>query len=471
MKKVFTLLTFFVLTFAGTLQAKDKVTPLWEETYTDNIEINYSQLVSGATITVYTTVTASTTPDDRKLRIFYTAAGDNWTQTSFSDISDWVELSAGTESYSFILTSSAYSILGDNTQSHQILYIGANNKECVTISKITMTETLTPSIGDNLLSSSWSSSKETAQTFAAQSGAKIGDVLQFTVTTTEAWKWVQFKITDKDGNVDRFTGSGSEPQGSNANTSFTLEFIISTVADLLKIQSGGFGVIQTGDNAFTLTAVNLLSYSDSYDVRPVTITSVGTATYSNSCNLDFSATGVNVYYASSCSEGTVTFTQVDNATTWNWQGYILVGDAGTYYPKVVADGVTWPEGNLLRGNVSQGTVYRSAYTEYSGESDVTNIQTKHRYIFAWDKTKLSSVGFYYLEADHTLAANRAYLETTENYTPQQAPMLRLDFGEENNTTSVEGIEQTAPCKKWMENGQLYILRDGVTYDIMGRIIK
>lgn len=466
MKKVFTLLTFFVLTFAGTLQAKDKVkvTTLWEGEYSGgsggNLEINYSQLVSGATITVTLSVTEGETSNDRKLRIFYTAADDNWSQTSFRDINDWVELSAGTESYSFTLASSAYSILGDNTQSHQILYIGATSS-CLTISKITMTETLTPSIGDNLLSPNWSSSKETALIFAAQSGAKIGDVLQFTVTTTEAWKWVQFKLTDKDGNVDVFTEG--ELQGNNGNTSFTLEFDISTLADLKKIANEGFGVIQTGDNAFTMTAVKLLTYSDSYGYVTVSFGETGLRTWSSDKKYDFARAGITAYYASAVSSGVVTLTPMN--ITWDYQGYILSGSANQTYEVLeskTTDDDYYPSLNHLKYNITSSEIAASTEGTY-------------HYIFAWDKTNLSSVGFYYLEADHTLAANKAYLETTENYTPQQAqggaPMLRLDFGEENNTTSVEAIEQTAPCKKWMENGQLYILRDGVTYDIMGRIIK
>ena len=103
--KKFTLLMVALLLSVMGVNAKTKTTNLWEETYTGgNIEISVADLVSGATITVFTTVKSSDTGDDRKLRIFYTAAGDNWTQTSFEDVSDWVELTAGQESYSFTLT-------------------------------------------------------------------------------------------------------------------------------------------------------------------------------------------------------------------------------------------------------------------------------------------------------------------------------------------------------------------------------
>ena len=462
MKKVFTLLTFFVLTFAGTLQAKDKVTTLWEGTYSGNIEIPVANLVQGATITVTLSVTVSENSDDKKLRIFYCKNDNNWTQSSFSDISDWVELTTDKTSYSFTVTEAAMNTLNDNTEntgSRGVLYIGAHNSSVLTISKITMTELITPSnTGGDLLIEDWASSKESAKIFSAVSDAKIGDVLQFTVSTA-AWQWVQFKVTDHSGSVDQFTGEGSEPQGSSGETSFTLEFVISTLADLKKIANEGFGVIQTGDYAFTMTEVKLLTYSDSYGYVTVSFGATGLATWSSDKKYDFASAGITAHYASAVSSGVVKLTPMD--ITWDYQGYILSGSANQTYDVLeskTTDGTYYPSTNHLKPNITSSTIAAS-------------IDGTYHYIFAWDKTNLSSVGFYYLTEDHTLAANKAYLETTENYTPHQAPMLRLDFGEENNTTGVETIEQTAPCKKWLENGQLYILRDGVTYDIMGRIIK
>ena len=461
--KKFTLLMVALLLSVMGVNAKTKTTNLWEETYTGgNIEISVADLVSGATITVFTTVKSSDTGDDRKLRIFYTAAGDNWTQTSFEDVSDWVELTAGQESYSFTLTSSAYGILSDDTKSHKILYIGANNKECLTITKITQTETIEPaSTSDNLLDGDWASSKTDAKIFAPVSNAKIGDVLQFTVTTAAAWDYVQFKLTDKNGNVDQFTGEGSEPQGSNANTSFTLEFVISTVEDLVKIKSDGFGVIQTGDKAFTLTAVKLLSYSDSYAVEKVEMGSDGIMTYSNIYNLDFSDTGLTPYYTTSATTGKVTLTPATDKKTWNYQGYILKGDEGTYYPKVIGDNSgTFPNGNLLRGNVSEGTVYRSVYSDYTGTGEnATKIQTYYRYIFAKKKTGDANIGFYKLTKDYTLAAHKAYLETSTDITPgtSGAPLM-LDFG--NGTTAIMDVFQDEMKQQQAQEDNVYYTLQG-----------
>ena len=415
--------------------AKTKTTTLWKGTYTNNIEIPVANLVQGATITVSATVTASDKADDKKLRVFYCKNDDNWTQTSFTDISDWVELEAGEKSHSFTITEDAMNILNNNTKdtgSRGVMYIGANNKEYLTITKITQTETFEPtSESANLLSENWPSSTTKAKIFAPVSNAKIGDVLQFTVTTTDTWKWVQFKLTDKDGNVNQFTGDGSEPQGNNANTSFTLEFVISTVADLVKIMSDGFGVIETeGYNPFTLTAVKLLSYSDSHDaVEEVEMGSDGIMTYSNIYNLDFSDTGLTPYYTTSATTGKVTLTPAPDKKTWNYQGYILKGVARTYYPKVIGNNSgTYPNNNLLVGNTGEKSIAASA-------------GGKFRYIFAKEGDDASSIGFYKLTSDHTLGANKAYLETTDNITPTESRVaLVFDDGE---TTGIQELENSS----------------------------
>lgn len=478
MKKI-TLLLVMLLAVVG-VNAKTKTTTLWEKTYTGgNIEIPVADLVSGATITVYTTVEASDTPDNRKLRIFYTDAG--WNQTSLPGVSDWVELTAGQESYSFTLTSSAYNILYDNTKSHQILYIGANNKDYLTITKITQTETLTPkSTGDDLLSEDWESSKETAKILSAVSDARIGDVLQFTVSPKEGeWKWVQFKLTDKDGNVDQFTGEGSEPQGSNGNTSFTLEFIISNLHDLKKIKNDGFGVIQTGENAFTMTAVNLLTYSDSYGYITIPIPEVGYATWSSDKKYDFKSAGLQAYYASDVTTGSVTLAPMD--ITWDYQGYIIKGSAGAHdvLESLTTDGSYYPSGNLLVGAVGGARVFRSVFTGYEFEegdfyfSDDADkaakeniIKTKYRYIFAKNNNN-DEYGFYKLATDyertvdetkvyyHELGDHKAYLETAENIAPTPGARVALIF-DDGETTGVKEVKGLKAETK------------GEYYDLMGR---
>lgn len=429
MKKL--LLWLVCLMTAMTADAKNEVTTLWENTYTGNIEIPVANLIQDAVITVYATVGESATDVDRKLRLFYCKNDNNWSQTSFDG--DWHELSAGdNQTYQFTVTSAMLDILNDqteNTGSRGVLYIGANNSSVVNITKITQTETITPSsTGENLLEDDWASSKETAKIFSAISGAKLGDVLQFKVSTSSAWTWVQFKITDANGDVDKYTGSGSEPQGNNAATEFTLEFVISEVADLKIIRDKGFGVIQTGDNAFTLKEVKLLTYSDSRDCVTITIDDTKFATWSSDKKYDFgSAEGITAYYASGYGTGYVRLTSTD--VTWDWQGYILNAEKGSYdvIQSLTADGSYYPSGNLLKQMVNRGTVAASTGSTF-------------HYIFA-KKNDSATPAFYKLTADHTLGANKAYLETTTDIAPVGGARVAMIF-EDGDATEIKTIDIT-----------------------------
>ena len=403
-------------------------TTLWESSYTDNIEISVANLVSGATITVYTTVKSSDTSDDRKLRIFYKTAGND--VTSFTDVSDWVELTEGQEYYSFTLTSSAYDILDDDKKSNQNLYIGANNKNVVTISKITMTTEATPiSTSDNLLSENWTASW-TAKTFAAQSSAKIGDVIrvQYTAYKDDAtdWPWVQFYFMDGGGNnlVDPVAASKQK----NAVTYFEFEIVSADV--LAKIQTGGFSI--KGDQ-FVLNSVKLLTYADSYDAVSITVGSEGVATYSNgSKDVQISACdALKAYYASAVAEGTVTLTELTGCIPAN-TGVMIYGAEGTYTVPVGTEG--WP---------SITTNYLKATGDYSTNVTRSTAGTYH-YIFA--KKEGEDPAFYKLAEDfteggqpyHVMSAHKAYLETTTPAASRVAPVF--DDGE---TTGIQELENSS----------------------------
>lgn len=425
------------------VNAKEKTTTLWEGTDTGaDIEIAKTDLVKGATLNLTFNWLGS---EGAQFSCFWW----NSSTSAWVYIKNWQWVNNG-KSYSFTLTDDDFDAITNDK-----LCFKTEASDKMKFTKITQTETFEPtSESANLLSENWESSKTDAKIFDPVSNAKIGDVLQFTVTAA-AWNWVQFKLTDKDGQVDKFTGEGSEPQGSNENTSFTLEFVISTVADLLKIQSEGFGVIQTGEKAFTLTAVKLLSYSDSYAVEEVEMGSDGIMTYSNVYNLDFSGTGLTPYYTTSATTGKVTLTSISDNTTWNYQGYILRGDAGTYYPKVIGNNSgTYPSGNLLMGNTGENSIAAST-------------EGKYHYIFAKKKNDNNSVGFYKLTSNHTLGAHKAYLETTDDIAPNASKpsssrSITIDFGD--GTTAIMDVLQD-------DVKQQLVQEDGVYYTLQGTRVQ
>ncbi len=82
----------------------------------------------------------------------------------------------------------------------------------------------------------------------------------------------------------------------------------------------------------------------------------------------------------------------------------------------------------------------------------------------------NSVGFYWMEengAAFNNGAHKAYLALSNS----QAPARYYLFNEESNATDIQNVEGAEKAVKFMENGQLYILRDGVVYDAMGKTVR
>ncbi len=83
----------------------------------------------------------------------------------------------------------------------------------------------------------------------------------------------------------------------------------------------------------------------------------------------------------------------------------------------------------------------------------------------------STLGFYYgAEGGAAFKARNggAYLAVP---TTTLAPARFLITDEENNATDIKSIEANDKAVKFIQNGQLLILRDGITYDALGRVVK
>lgn len=73
----------------------------------------------------------------------------------------------------------------------------------------------------------------------------------------------------------------------------------------------------------------------------------------------------------------------------------------------------------------------------------------------------------------SITNGRAYIKMNEvsvTAAPSAPSAIRLDL-EENNATSIETIEASEKAVKFIENGQMYILRGGIKYDATGRVVK
>ena len=398
----------------GTTNAKTFQTTLWEDTYTSAIELNSETVATfkaGDVLRIYVGV-----PDGgANFNLVYKSEGNGWSDTAIpSTGSQWPWVNGGNTYYDVNFTDADITALAG-----QNIYIvkGENS----TISKVVLTGEVTPTAQTELLDASWTASW-TAKTFAAQSGAKIGDVIRFSYSAPGGWSYFQFNILDAYGNVNAFTNTATNV-GTSIETAadLTFDFEINNYSDMVKIQTEGFGI--KGDN-FTLTSVQLLTYADSYDAVQVVMGSDGIRTWSHSKNLDFTGTGLTAYYASAVATGTVTMQET--ATTWNYCGYILRGDEGTYTIPVVADEqASYPAATYLKGQTSDGTVAASTTGKY-------------HYIFG---KKGSDYGFFRVMSDASVSANTAYLETATDIKPSSDAPVLIDFG--GNTTGINRVFSTA----------------------------
>ena len=252
---------------------------------------------------------------------------------------------------------------------------------------------------------------------AGLANARMTDVIRITLTTTA--EGAQLQLSNPNKEWAKF----SDEAGTDLTYSTdpqTFDYTISSASVLEDIQLTG--IIVTG-KCYTVSKVELVKPEDRYDAAAVTIGTDGIATYSSSKKLNFAGTGVTPYYASEVAVGTVMLTSV--ATTWGYQGYIVKGAAGTY-DVPATDEASYPSTNYLK-----------ATGDYAAKVTASTTDTYH-YIFAKDAT--DGIGFYNLTADKSLAAHKAYLETTTDIKPSNGVRVMMVF--DGETTGIHEALRT-----------------------------
>ena len=427
-KKIFTFVALLAMVCGANAKNVYTTTTLWEDTFTDNIAIPVSSLAANDRITVYMTWSGS---EGCGLHVFCVTS--SWGQEKLNDHDEYPWQGNGTESYSFDLTSADIATMESGSY-QSYLYIGTANDSRMTIAKITKTVTSTEEATSTTTIWSGSVAKdawgtlEDSEMNTASKNVKKGDVFRVTVTNASAGKVMICNASGWATLIENNNVAQDEVQ--------TIELEITDAATLEKIQNHGILVRNTA--ALTITKVELLTYASSYDCVPATIGSDGIATFSCSKHLDFTSTGVTPYSVSSVATGIVTLTATNNSCTYEYCGYILQGEAGTYDVPVTTESVDYPA-QYLKGQVGEGTVKASE----SGD-------TKFRYIFA--KNNSGDIGFYKLTADHTLAAHKAYLETDTDITPTRAGVkaLTLVF-DDGQTTAIQHVQEQQPEERAFYN--------------------
>lgn len=245
---------------------------------------------------------------------------------------------------------------------------------------------------------------------AALATAKIGDVITIDYNTTGEDPHVQIANPNRWESFDE----KSEAAATIQDNGQTFTYAIENVATLEIIQRDG--ILIRGKN-ITITKVKLTTYEDSYDAASVTIRSdAGIATYSNSNKaLDFTNSGLTVYYASSVEKGKVTLTPISIVPAYT--GIIVKGDADTYEIPVATGDIP----------AIEGTNYLKAVGDWDG-----TITASTDAIYHYSFTETTTPTFSLVTQDTDIPAHKAYLETPTDITPETGS-IELVFTDDTST--------------------------------------
>lgn len=187
----------------------------------------------------------------------------------------------------------------------------------------------------------------------------------------------------------------------------------------------------------------------------VTITTAGWA----SLYLPFAAIvpeNANVYYAKSSDkhDSYVTLTAISEGSTIpSGEGFIVKD--GQY------DGISSHSYNFVLSGSAAETVSDNILT-----GTASSIATPSGAYVLSGATTIDNCVFAPFSGAN-LAAYKAYIPAGS----VSAPTLRFIIEEENNTTSIDAIDANEKAVKFLQNGQLFIKKNGIVYDITGRIVK
>ena len=250
---------------------------------------------------------------------------------------------------------------------------------------------------------------------------------------------------------DETIGAATEITGSDQNYHSTSNISLSKNCVKITIVCSPAG--STYNTYVDNVVINVTTSSTTYAgyttiVTSVAVGSAGYTTYVTNHDVSF-PDGVTGYIVTDADDK-VTLTS--KASVPSGTPVVIKAAAGNYTLTKIN---TTPEsvtGNLLQA--SNGTV----------EGDGSTI-----YALGVGKTgdNKGKVGFYLVGTDVTVPAGKAYLELSGS----GAPEMLLLFDEAENATNVEAFQESEQAVKFFENGQLRILREGKTYDVLGHIVK
>lgn len=235
--------------------------------------------------------------------------------------------------------------------------------------------------------------------------------------------------------------------GAAPGTTFTGNVTVGTTSDIKDLIPGAVvSIITNSDN--TTTAV--IATGASHEVYNVSLNGEGLSTFSALDNVRFDASAFKAYKAGEMSNDKLTLSQIAASEGYVYipagTGVILYGAAsGVAHFERVDDAVTALEGT---NNLKPSTAWKAAY---AGAAYI--LHSNELWVYDGEQ----------------FADNKAFLILPNDNQENAPKRIRLVFEE---TQDVENVEfEAVKAQKFIENGQIFIIRGEKVYNVQGQIVK
>lgn len=277
------------------------------------------------------------------------------------------------------------------------------------------------------------------------------------LTSNFAWDYDP-KGTTTDGEKfrDEMDGSDVVMTVTRSNTTFTLYADITASDGTTKRFEQFVGTCDAEEELYFFLATDH-GYLSIQSLENASISSYGWATFSSDYALDFSkaTTGLEAYMITGHSGNVVTKTQV-TGTVPAGTGLLLKGDAGSYNIPIVGSSTTGVSANLMKAGTGAAISAEGNKTKYVlGVSNNGTAGDTSDDFAEFQKITATSA---------TVAKGKAYLQFNEVISARS-----LYF--EDEVTGIANVEAAAETKtnegKFIDNGKLVIVKNGVKYNVAG----
>ena len=321
--------------------------------------------------------------------------------------------------------------------------------------------------------------KEVTTTIVVTDADWIGALSSFTrVNDTYTYEWSSdLKTQNKTIYVEipssSKAGSISLKCGSDKSRYLYIYKTNGTVKDddrKIEMKTAYQSVSFTSSDILTEAGKHYLVFSTTDDYKPKgikytissisgTIPSIGWSSFSSPCPLDLNTLTAThtatAYYASAQADNVVTLTST-TAKVPAGEGLLIRGTAGEEFTISTTTESTTDLTNLLTGTTAATPVEASSVYVLAGADD--------------------GKPYFQLYSGTSIAANKAYIASGSIGAPDRIRFIiegeeNATGLDENSSPKVGEVPEGQRGLKLLQNGQLRILRDGITYDALGRIVK